>query len=198
MKFENVEVTHVTDWFPITKIPTEKNPLFHEMIQKYGRYGIYQVALKKDIESIGTEFIHEKIVYTGVSAKGKDGLLGRTYSIRTPAGAHGVSRYIRQNEIDRSTVFIRYAYTPNDTMATSRNDLPAEALERSIHSITKEKFGFTFAWTEASLGTNGKVAGILDDGKKLTSEELLYIISEYRKYAIEANAKEFLAKLEEI
>lgn len=190
MKFAGVEVTHVTDWFPITKIPTEKNPLFHEMIQKYGRHGIYQIAIKEDIESIGTEFIHEKIVYTGVSAKAKGGLLARTYLIRTPAGAHGVSRYIRQNEIDRSTVFIRYAYTSNGTMA--------EALERSIHSITKEKFGFTFAWTEASLGTNGKVAGILDDGKKLTSEELLYIISEYRKYAIEANAKEFLAKLEEI
>ena len=190
MKFENVEVTHVTDWFPITKIPTEKNPLFHEMIQKYGLYGIYQVAFKEDIESIGAEFIHEKIGYTGVSDKGKDGLLGRTYPIRTPAGGHGVSRYIRQNEIDRSTVYIRYAYTSNGNDAAS--------LERSIHSKTKEKFDFTFAWVEASAGTNGRVPLILDEGKKLTSEELLYIISEYKKYAIEANAKEFLEKLEEV
>lgn len=189
MKFEDIEITHVTDWFNVSKIPTEKNPLFDEMTEKYGLNGVYQVAFKDDIEIISDNFIHEKIGYTGRDNGGKYGILGRTYSIRTPSGTHGVSRYIRQNDIDRSTVYIRYIYcAQNDTFA----------LESAIHSKTKEKFGFTFAWIEASGGTNGRVPLVLDEGKRLTSEELLYIISEYRKYAIEANAKEFLEKLEEV
>lgn len=190
MKIGNVKIAHITDWFPINEIPTEKNPLFHEMIEKYGLYGIYQVAFKDDIENIGQDFVHEKIGYTGKAYQGKYGLLGRTYDIRAPSGAHGVSRYIRQNEIDRSEVYIRYVYTFDGADATN--------LENIVHSKSKEKFGYAFEWLEASAGPNGRVHLILDEGKKLTSEELLFIISEYKKFAIEANANEFSLKLEKI
>jgi hypothetical protein len=186
MKFESVEVAHVTDWFPVSKIPTEKNPLYDEMNDRYGLHGIYQVAFKDDIDSIGDNFVHEKIGYTGKSEKS---ILNRTYSIRTPSGGHGVSRYIRQNNIDRSKVYIRYVYC---------SEADVTSLENKIHSKTKDLFGYTFEWLEASAGSNGRTHLILDEGKRLTSEELLYIISEYKKYAIEANAKEFLEKLEEI
>ena len=186
MKFENVEVTHLTDWFHVSEIPTEKNSRYDEMNEEYGLHGIYQVAFKEDLEEIGENLVHAKIGYTGKSEKS---ILNRTYSIRTPSGGHGVSRYIRQNGIDRSKVYIRYAYCAETHVST---------LENKIHSKSKEKFGYTFQWLEASAGSNGRVHLLLDEAKKLTSEELLYIISEYKKYAIEANAKEFLEKLEEV
>jgi hypothetical protein len=189
MIFENIDIKHITDWFPISKIPTDRNPLFYEMNSNYGLYGIYQVAYKQDISIIGDNFVHEKIGYTGKSADGKYGVLGRTYAIKTKCGGHGVSRYIRQNCIDRSTVYIRYIYCLQENVA---------ALESVIHSKTKKLFGYTFEWLEASAGTNGRVHLLLDEGKKLTSEELLYIITEYKKYAIEANAKEFIEKLSEV
>lgn len=186
MKFENVEVTHLTGWFHVSEIPTEKNPRYDEMNEEYGLHGIYQVAFKDDLDEIGENLMHQKIGYTGKSEKS---ILNRTYSIRIPSGGHGVSRYIRQNGIDRSQVYIRYAYCAETDVAL---------LENKIHSKTKEKFGYTFQWLEASAGSNGRVHLLLDEGKKLTSEELLYIISEYKKFAIEANAKEFLEKLEEV
>ena len=186
MKFEGVKVTHLTDWFPVSDIPTEKNPLYDEMNEKYGVHGIYQVAFEDDLDSIGENLVHEKIGYTGKSEKG---ILSRTYSIRIPSGGHGVSRYIRQNNIDRSQVYIRYAYC-------SEKDV--SSLENKIHSKSKELFTYTFEWIEASAGTNGRVHLLLDEGKRLTSEELLFIIAEYKKFAIEANAREFLEKLEEV
>lgn len=185
IKFEDTEVTHITDWFPISEIPTEKNPLYNKMNEKYGMCGIYQVAFKNDLDKIGTNLIHGKIGYTGKS----ENILNRTYSIRTPSGSHGVTRYIRQNNIDRSRVYIRYVYCSESDVSN---------LENKIHTKSKEKFGYTFEWIEASAGSNGRIHLILDEGKKLTSEELLYIISEYKKLAIEANTKEFLEKLEEV
>jgi hypothetical protein len=186
MKFEGVEITYLTNWFPVSKIPTEKNPMYDEMNELYGLHGVYQVAFEENIENIGSDLVHPLIGYTGKSEKN---ILNRTYSIRTPAGGHGVSRYIRQNNIDRSKVFIRYAYCSESNVAS---------LENKIHSKSKEKFGYTFEWIEASAGANGRVHLVLDEGKRLTSEELLFIISEYKKYAIEANAREFLEKLEEV
>jgi len=186
MKTKGIQVTHLTDWFQVSKIPTEKNPLYDEMNEQYGLHGIYQVAFADDIEDIGDNLVHQKIGYTGKSEKS---ILNRTYSIRIPSGGHGVSRYIRQNGIDRSQVYIRYVYCAEENVSN---------LETKIHTESKERFGYTFEWLEASAGSNGRVHLLLDEGKRLTSEELLYIISEYKKYAIETNAREFLEKLEEV
>ena len=185
MIFENINIKHITDWFPISDIPTEKNPLYDELNAEYGTYGIYQVAYKEHTKDIGKSLIHENIGYTGKS----ETILNRTYAIRIPSGTHGVSRYIRQNNIDRSKVFIRYVYCDGADFTT---------LETKIQEKSKTQFGYTFQWLEASAGSNGRVHLILDEGKKLTSEELLFIISEYKKFAIETNAKEFLEKLSEV
>jgi hypothetical protein len=186
MKFQNITIKHLTEWFPVSEIPTEKNPLYNELNEEYGLHGVYQVAFKGDINDIGSELVHKKIGYTGKSEKN---ILKRTSTIRIHSGGHGVSRYIRQNGIDRSTVYIRYLYCAESDAAF---------LESAIHSETKKLHGYTFEWLEASAGTNGRVHLLLDEGKRLTSEELLYIISEFKKFAIEANTREFLEKLQDV
>jgi hypothetical protein len=172
------EVSHISDWMPVSQIPTARSAKYNIQNNTYGTVGIYQVALMKDIKEIGDELIHSKIGYTGKSTS----ILDRTYTIRAPKGSHGASRYIRQEGLDRETdVCIRYIYC---------NESSFTALENKIFEETLKKFGHRFLWSDASAGTSGKYSQMLDYASCLTSDELLDALSEIKELIIQKAREE--------
>lgn len=175
----------VSPWMPVSKIPAG-GQLYDTLVEKYGDCGVYQVALTQDVEIIGDEFVHELIGYTGKSGS----ILSRTYTIRQPAGSHGVARYIRENELDREKdVMIRYIYCDHKDFT---------ALETAIHKQTEEKFGKRFCWSTASAGNDGSYSQCVDLAKKLTIDEIFDLIPLLKKIATEKNQENFEQRLSEL
>lgn len=173
-----------TPWIAVADVPTKPEEV-EKLAEMFGTSGVYQVALTEDIEEIGDNVVHEKIGYIGKSTN----VVGRTYVIRMPSGDHGASRYIRQNNLDRKTdVKLRYLYSEDQT-----------TLERGLHNMTKEKFGYDFKWRDASGGTDGVYSQVLDLSEKyLTTDQILDIIPELKKLAVKKNQQEFMDKLREV
>jgi hypothetical protein len=171
------EITHITDWMPVSEIPTDRQAKYQIMTETYGWCGVYQVALTKDTVSIGKELVHSEIGYTGSSKN----VLGRTYNIRAPKGSHGASRYIRQAGLDRENeVCIRYIYTSESKFIE---------LENKIFELTYKQYGYRFKWTDASAGTTGKYSQMMDYAASLNSTELLDALSELKEMIVQ-KAKE--------
>ena len=178
----------VTPWISISQIPSDGAEESRRLlVEKYGDSGVYQVALSKDIDDIGSEFVHPNIGYTGMS---KAGILARTYPIRAPSGEHGASRYIREHNLDREKdVKIRYIYTDPDV---------ARPLEKEIQIQTLNEFGYNFKWSSASAGNSGNSSQIVDLIKRLTCDEILDIIPTIKEIASKKNHEEFIEKLKEV
>lgn len=185
MNYNDIEISAVTPWISVDQIPSDGNKNREAMNEKYGTCGVYQVALAEDIDEIADNLVHEKVGYIG---KSKD-ILTRTYSIRAPNGDHGAARYIRQNDLDRSEVKIRYLYTSPEDYAL---------LEESLHNEMNSEYGYRFAWTDASAGNDGNYSSILDLAKRLTSDEILDIIPALKEIALNKNQEEFLSKLSKV
>lgn len=185
INLDEFNVTHITEWFPVAEIPTDKSARYRLMAESYGTVGVYQVALTKDIEDIGKNLIHSEIGYTGSSHT----ILKRTYSIRAPKGDHGASRHIRQEGLDRgSDVCIRYVYTDISKYTD---------LERKIFELTLEKYGYRFKWTNASAGITGKYSQMIDYATDLSSEELLQALGEIKDLIIQKVREEAEQKIKE-
>lgn len=181
----NIPMT-ITDWMPVSKIPSSGSSEQDRLNDMYGRSGVYQVALTEDVESIGQDLVHPKIGYTG---KSKD-ILTRTYDIRQPAGSHGAGRYIRQNKYCKEKdVRVRYVYTSQEDYTN---------LEREIHDESKNRYGYRFAWTDASAGNDGTYSQLLELSNKLTVEEIFDIIPVLKQLAIKKNTENFLERLNEL
>ena len=181
-----IDITEISSWIPVSKIPSNGSKEQDVLNEKYGKAGVYQVALTSDIEEIGDSIVHPKIGYTG---KSKD-ILTRTYEIRQPSGPHGASRYIRQNGYDKDTeVRVRYIYTSVDDYSS---------LEKEIHYESQKKYGYRFAWTKASAGNDGVFSQMIDLSNKLTADEILDIIPLLKQLAVQKNTEEFLERLREV
>lgn len=179
------EVSHISDWMPVTEIPTDRSAKYRILSETHGTSGVYQVALTKDTREIGKEIIHADICYTGASKT----ILNRTYGIRAPKGDHGASRVIRQKGLDRETeVCIRYIYT---------SDSKPYDLENKIHELALKAYGYRFKWTEASGGTSGKYSQMLDYASCLTSDELLDSLLEIKELIIQKVQEESEAKVKD-
>jgi hypothetical protein len=157
-----IQVKEVSEWLPVSKIPTFGSSEERAMVERYGQTGVYQVAHVEDLDNINEHIIHESIGYTGKSIT----LFNRTYGIRAPKGSHGVNRHIKQNGWSKDTeVFIRYLFPTNPEDYT--------ALEDWIHTNTKNMYGYTFAWRQSSEGTDGSYSKAQDMLEQLSYHELL-------------------------
>lgn len=184
-KTSDFKISYISDWMPVSQIPTTRSVKYNLLNKAHGTTGVYQVALTKHLDDIGSELVHSKIGYTGKS----NVILDRTYSIRAPKGTHGASRYIRQEGLDRDNdVCIRYIYCDESSVT---------ALENNIFDETFSKFGYRFLWADASAGTSGKYSLMIDLANGLSADELLNAIMELKELAIEKNQAEFLQKMEE-
>lgn len=183
--FKEFDNLTVSPWMAVSKIPAG-GAAYDKLIEQYGDAGVYQVALSSDTDDIGDDFVHEKIGYTGKSGS----ILSRTYSIRQPNGAHGVARYIRENNLDRELdVKIRYIYCASEDIT---------GVETGIHEDTNSKFGYRFKWSNASAGNTGIYSQIADTCKKLTVDEIFDLIPLLKKIATEKNQTDFEQRISEI
>ena len=154
-------VSNISDWRSVEHIPSGNSLAEKELNKKYGLPGVYQFCHVDDIEEVGDELVHESIGYIGQS---KD-IVNRTYTVRMPSGNHGVNRIIKQRQWNRGEVYVRWLFC----------ETPVE-LENYLHSKMKNQFGYSFAWREASDGTDGIYSRALDALEGLTYEQYCDII----------------------
>lgn len=181
-------IKNKTKWFPISWIPSTNSTVWKDFVTEYGVNGkipgCYQVAKTKDIESIGEDVIHEAVGYNG---KAKD-VIGRTGGIRAPKGRHGARLYIDKNNLCRENdVAIRYLITENVDASTE--------LENYLHRAHEDRFGYRFAWKDASGGIDGKFDQILAEAEYLTSDQGLKMIEEFSELFKRKAVEEFEEKL---
>lgn len=182
-------IKKTTEWYPISWIPsvnTNEARKFMDEFEVGGAVrGCYQVALRKDIDIIGEELVHEKIGYNG---KSKD-VLKRTSAIRAPKGRHGVRNYLDNNKLCRERdVVIRYLIVEN--IANKEQEL-----EKWLHSEHQKCFGWDFAWREASGGIDGKYDQVLAELDYLTSDQLLALMGDIMEISKQKAAEEYEEKL---
>lgn len=181
MKTTDPRIIEVSEWKKVSELPAN-DPLQEALNDKHSSSGVYQVAMQEDVPSIGDSIIHESICYTGQSAR----IHSRTYTIRQPRGSHGASVYIRENNLDRDEVMIRYLYT-DPSSSTDHT-----SLEKEIHDTSEKMYGKKFKWKEASAGNDGRFTRILDDCKRLTSSELLQLKNDLKDFYFNAIQREAL------
>jgi len=180
-----VEIFGMSEWIPVSEIPTAASVRGQEITKKYGTFGVYQFARVEDLDDIGDDLIHEAIGYSGKSTD----LVGRTYAARGQKGAHGVARICRQNEWDKDEVFVRYIFT-------NENDITD--LEDHLHSESEEQFGKRFAWTEASAGRSGRYSVAIDSLTDLTFDQLCDVVGRAKDLARQKAMEDIETKLEEL
>lgn len=177
---QDYDVTHTTEWFPASSIPSGGTTAFTERNELYGTAGVYQVIHSKDIDAINSTIIHKDIGYTGMSGS----ILGRIYDFRVPSGSHGAARFCRQNNIPVEQRYVRILYTEK-----------YRDLERAIHEETNKQFGYRFKWIEASAGNTGKKSMIIDYAESLSSDEIIETIIVLKEIGMRKVQEEWIAKI---
>ena len=182
MKITDSRIVKVSDWTKVSDLTSSSNR-WAELDAANTSSGVYQVAMKGDVESIGDSLIHEDICYTGESIR----IHSRTYAVKQPNGTHGASRYIRHNDLDPKKIMIRLCYTNSDT-------LDHKTLENEIHTTSTKMFGKRFKWKEASAGNDGKYQTTLDNCRSFSSEQLLSLRDAIEEMFFEAHQREAVEK----
>lgn len=182
MKTNDSRIVKISEWTKVSSLTASANQ-WAELDSANTSSGVYQVAMKDDVESIGDSLIHEDICYTGESGR----IHSRTYAIRQPNGTHGASRFIRHNNLDANKIMIRYCYTNNDT-------LDHKTLENEIHTTSTKMFGKRFKWKEASAGNDGKYQTTLDNCRAFSSDQLLSLKEALEEMFFEAHQREAVEK----
>ena len=188
-------IVNTSDWNPISWIPSTNSATWKKFVKTHGVggkiSGCYQVALTKDIESIGDDIVHATIGYNG---KAKD-VISRTGGIRAPKGRHGTRLYIDKNNLSRETdVVVRYLITADADKATE--------LENFLHKESELAFGARFAWREASGGIDGKYDNILSEVEYLTAAQMLDLLGDImelsKQKALQEHEELILRKIESV
>lgn len=164
---ENIikKITHISEWRKVSELPSTPSRQL-ALNEEFSPAGVYQLATKSEIDTIGDELAHKDIAYIGKSANIHD----RTYAIRLTANSktggtmrHNAGRYIRQNKnINLEDVYVRYLYC----------DIGEEtSIEQYLHQKMQELYGYRFKWKEASAGKDGDYSTATLLVGKLNNEE---------------------------
>lgn len=157
------KINHTSEWRTLDQFATKATTKTNKLDEQFGTNGVYQVALKSDIDAIGDDLYSGLIGYTGKSNTIHSRCYGVKYAATSQNGTHGAGRYIRQNGINVDDVVIRCLYTnPGDEAA----------LENNIHTETSKKHGYRFRWKEASGGKDGYLYYVVDYLEYLSLDEL--------------------------
>jgi len=165
MKILDSYAIKVSDWMPVSQFPSKRTKRAADLETELGKFGVYQVALYRDIEEIDQNLVHPLIGYTGKSTT----IISRIYDIKASAqnknnSAHGAGRYIRQNNINLDDVYVRILNTEEGEESN---------LEYSIHNATMDEYSQRFAWKTASSGNDGLVSDLLDRIEKLDDPDVI-------------------------
>jgi hypothetical protein len=163
-------ITGTSEWIPIQNLPSDKTTRFNQMCED-GTVGCYVVALKEHTDEIDKAgYISDKVGYIGMS----NNIVSRTNSIRATVVSkkncvyHGLGTYIknRLDEIPLDRYVVKYLYCEE---SKSNN------FENTMHNMMKEKFGYAFAWREASGGKDGKLERIYNDLTQIDDDSKLQV-----------------------
>lgn len=186
LNINDSRIKKVREWIPVAQLESTGSAGEQQRNEEYGTYGVYQVALKSDIELIGDDIIHEKIGYTGESKN----IHKRIYTIRQQNGEHGARSYIDANNLDRKNVYVRVLYTESQTFDHKQ-------LEKDIHDKSTDRYGFRFAWKTASGGQDGLYTRTIQSFDKFSSKEMLELKKELEEAYFKKVKEESLERWEE-
>jgi len=177
------KVIEIGNWMPITEIPTKDSKAYKNL------QGVYQVTESKYIQEIGDKLVHDKINYTGT---GKD-LMARSYGMRADQGDHSVNHYIKiqhfikdetnRVKIDKGDVVIRYVETSTVEEGA--------ALEKKIHTDSKNAFGKHHRWNECSSGPLSKLIYALSIQSELSLEHQISSVNILKEIAHQSLDQQF-------
>ena len=157
----NSLIVNTLDWQPLTSFESKNSKRVNENVAKYGSCGVYLVTTK---EYLTEDLIDSNIGYVGKSAN----VFKRVYDIR--GGEHGARKYINSKGINPEDVYVKLLFTEEEGESL---------LEKIIHDEAQKKFGYRFAWKEASGGNDGALTRIFSDIEKLENEEDLRKIADF-------------------
>lgn len=161
IKMINSLIINTLDWQPLTTFESRNSRKVAENKAKYGTSGVYLVTTKDHLTS---DVIDGSIGYVGKSSN----IFNRVYDIR--GGEHGARKYINSKGIAPEDVYVKLLFTEEEGESL---------LEKLIHDENQKKFGYRFAWKEASGGNDGALTRILSDIDKLENEDELKKIAEF-------------------
>lgn len=155
-----------SDWIRLKDLPGSQNGKWAKMCED-GKVGVYLVALDTDIQEIEkNNFICEKNGYIGKS----NDVIMRTACIKATVNSksnivyHNAGLYVR-NRLDKFPLdryVVKYFYADEDKVGE---------FENAFHSMMNEKFGYSFAWREASAGKEGKLEQIINALATLSDDD---------------------------
>lgn len=157
-------ITGKIDWLPVCELRGAKSKHSLQYTNQHGRDAIYQIAKAEDTKAIGESIVHNMIGYTGKSTN----IFGRLYALKL--NKHSASPYIRSN-LDIKDLMVRILFV-NSTDSLDQ-------VESYIHKESEKKFGYRFAWKEASGGVDGTVMRIQDLLDRIESLDSLKEIINY-------------------
>lgn len=142
------------DWTRLDTIYNNASKKMQHLFDEHGTHGVYQIVTT---ENKTDELLTKDIGYIGSSRN----IFGRVYCVKINKN-HTGGAYIKRNEISPENVWVRFLFTE-----------PGEEkeLEDLIHHKMKQKFGYTFAWREASGGTDGHLTRLYEMIDKLSSRD---------------------------
>lgn len=155
-----------SEWIRLKDLPGSQNGKWAKMCED-GKVGVYLVALDSDIQEIEkNNFVCDKNGYIGKS----NDVIMRTACIKATVNSksnivyHNAGLYVR-NRLDKFPLdryVVKYFYSEEDKVGE---------FENSFHSIMNEKFGYSFAWREASAGKEGKLEQIINALATLSDDD---------------------------
>ena len=152
------------DWMPVSELRGPKSRTSAMITDKNGKNAIYQIALAKDINDIGDSLVNANIGYTGKSTN----IFGRLYALKL--NKHSASPYIK------NTYDIKHVRIPVFFIADGDS---LDTVEKYLHDGAEKKFGYRFAWKEASGGIDGTIMRIQDLIDRIESLDILKELSLY-------------------
>ena len=141
------------DWQRLDTIFNPMSKRMTELIETHGSNGVY-IATRGEHKC--DDLISPNFGYIGKSKS----IFGRVWCMKT--NKHNACNYIKHNSITNDDIWVRFLFTEPGNEAR---------LEQILHDRMKEKFGYTFAWREASAGTEGSMLRIYELIDKLTNRE---------------------------
>lgn len=155
-----------SEWIRLKDLPGSQNGKWAKMCED-GKVGVYLVALDSDIQEIEkNNFVCDKNGYIGKS----NDVIMRTACIKATVNSksnivyHNAGLYVR-NRLDKFPLdryVVKYFYSEEDKVGE---------FENTFHSMMNEKFGYSFAWREASAGKEGKLEQIINALATLSDDD---------------------------
>lgn len=155
-----------SDWIRLKDLPGSQNGKWAKMCED-GKVGVYLVALDTDTAEIEkNNFLSEKNGYIGKSQDVimRSSCIKATVNSKANCVYHNAGLYIR-NRLDKIPLdryVVKYFYTDEDQVGD---------FEAAFHAAMTEKFGYTFAWREASAGKEGKLEQIINALATLSDDD---------------------------